>query len=143
MNLKFKLPEKNYYPIILVWLIFNIAPALFIATLFIDLSAWKTSFNGIARIIVMYLLIYGTNYLIASFYFNLAKSPYKTEVKQVILHLFTIARTALVLIIAGAVAYFLNLTSKKFLLLIICLEVMVFIYQFLRKKILANRNKRA
>jgi uncharacterized membrane protein YesL len=134
MGIDLKLGKTNYFPIYLLWLSTNIGPLAFISTLYINFNEWKQCINELLLLIVLYLSIYTINYLIAAYYFDLGESHLKSHVKQSILNLFAIIRTAIVFIVLAALVYFFTLGTKTLVIFTIGLEILIFLYHFLKKK---------
>jgi len=137
---KLKLIKTNYFPLVLVWFIFNIGPLAFIATIYIDFSALESSINDLIRLIVLYLFTYGINYLIAVFYFSLGAVSLKSGLKQSILHLFSIVGTAIVLFILGGLAFAFEIKPKILVILLVGMEIIIFLVHLLMKIIQDRRS---
>ena len=134
MGIDIKLGKTNYFPICLLWLASNIGPLAFIVTRYVNLSAWKLYINELVLIIISYVSVYAINYLIATFYFDLGESHLKSEVKQSLLNFFAIIRSAIVLVVIGVLIYFFTRSPKTLVLVTIGLEVVIFIYHFIKKR---------
>jgi uncharacterized membrane protein YesL len=134
MGINIKLGKTNYFPIYLLWLATNIGPLAFIVTRYVNLSEWKLFINELILLIILYISVYAINYLIATYYFDMGESHLKSQVKQSVLNLFAIIRSAIVLVILGVFVYFFALIPKTLVLLTIGLEVLIFLYHFLKKK---------
>lgn len=122
--------KPKFFPLILLWLTINIAPLAFFIALENDLSNWKTSTNLIILTLAIYLFSYGINYLIGCYYFNKQMSSLTSEAKQSILHLFTITRTFIIVILLGMCVYFLKIKNIQLLLTFLGFELLLFLYHF-------------
>jgi uncharacterized membrane protein YesL len=134
MGINIKLGKTNYFPIYLLWLASNIGPLAFIVTRFVNLSEWKLYINELAFIIISYISVYAINYLIATYYFDFGESHLKSEVKQTLLNFFAIIRSAIVLVVIGVLIYFFTQSPETIVIVTIGLEVVIFIYHFVKKR---------
>lgn len=135
MEIKLQSPNTKFLPLFLLFVVFNIAPLAIVSTKFVEFSKLNSSINELIFIISLFLLVYGINYLIGSFYFSGQGEELKSEVIQSILHLFSITRTACVLILIIILVYTLTLKTNLLLIILLGLEVTIFMIHFIIKRI--------
>jgi hypothetical protein len=135
MEIKIKSPNAKFLPLFLLFVVFNIAPLAIVSTKFIEYSKLNSSINELIFIISLFILVYGINYLIGSYYFSGQGEGLKSEVIQSILHLFSITRTACVIILIIILVYTLTLKTNILLMILLGLEVTIFIIHFIIKTI--------
>jgi len=127
------------FPIFLVWLATNIGPLALIAYLYINFDQSNSMIKEITLLVVLYIFFYFIIYLIGSFLqFNLARAPLTSGDKQALLHFFSIARTAIVIIPVVILAFFF-IQKPKVLLLIACgIELIIVVYHFIKRRLRAH-----
>jgi len=135
MTIKLSWPKAKFLPVIFLFLVFNLAPLFLVVSKYIDLNSWKSSTNELIISIALFLITYGLNYLLASYYFSRQTKPYKSELIQSVLHIFAISRTAIVLIPLSLLVFIMELNYQILLLILLGLEVLLFVYHYIVRRI--------
>ena len=133
--------KPKFFPLLILWLVFNIVPMVFVISLSNDLNNWKSSINQYVILSCMYCFSYGINYLIGCYYFYKQSDKLNSEAKQSILHLFTITRNFIVIAIMVALTFLFKLKYIQFFGAFICIEVLVFVYHFILRQIKQKNNE--
>jgi len=134
MDIKLSMPNMKFLPLMLLFLSFNLAPLALITTKYVDYANLNSSINELVISVAIFLIMYGINYLIGSYYFSGQSQPLKSEVTQSILHLFTISRTGIILICLSIIVFIFCIKYQIILLILLGLEVLLFLIHYIGKK---------